>query len=318
MIPDAIREKLSVAGYDPLAVERTSTRGIRSETFRIEHLAGSAILKIYNEQGGTSAAKWLRERTALRSLAGFAVPRLLLDAHTGWLLMEYFPGTTVHEMWDNASAQVRKELSKDLGKWYARILLAPQDPATHDAIRASRADANPDSIPAAIAAIDALRHREPLVCRPVYLAALKWIEAHRQSLSDSPQLLIKRDCNHDNAIVEGGRVRGLIDWEEACIGNRWVHLGIVLDHTYFLDWPAVRAGLESVTGPWGREEEEIVFAGAMLCVWRKILYMFPGPSAWFGDGTRIENRMRSIAVAIGKSGVLEDGPPKTGEQHVRF
>jgi hypothetical protein len=264
-----------------------------------------AILKIYNSNGGTPHEKWLRERLALRMLAGWGVPRLLIDSHPGWLLMECLPGTTIHEMWEHAPPDVRGELCEDLGRWYARLLHAPQDPATLDAIRGSRTDANPDSVPAAIIAIEALRRSEPVVRRPVYLAALDWIERHRQSLSDGPSLLIKRDCNHHNAIVQGGHVRGLIDWEEACVGNRWVHLGIVLDHTHWMDWPAVRAGLESVTGAWSREEEEIIFAGAMLCMWRKILCMFPGPTAWFGDGTRIKNRMRAIAAAMGRGGLLD-------------
>jgi Ser/Thr protein kinase RdoA (MazF antagonist) len=216
-----------------------------------------------------------------------------------------FPGTTIHEMWDHATARVRRKLCEDLGRCYGRILLAPQDPQVLDAIRRSRTDANPDSVAAAIEAIDALRRGEPLVRRAVYLAAFEWVQRHREALSVDPLLLIKRDCNHDNAIVDGGRVRGLIDWEEACVGNRWVHLGIVLDHTHFMDWPAVRTGLESVTGAWNREDEEIIFAGAMLCMWRKILCMFPGPTAWFGDGTRIENRMHAIAAAMGRGGILD-------------
>jgi Ser/Thr protein kinase RdoA (MazF antagonist) len=305
MIPAIIREHLASAGFAPLSIEPTSTRGTRSETFRVTHRAGLAILKIYNEKGGMPSEKWLRERLALRTLAGYGVPCLLIDEHPGWLLMEYFPGMTINEMWELAPARMRSELSEDLGKWYGRILLAPQDPATLDAVRSSRTDAHPDSVPAALAAIDALRQSDSLVRRPIYLAALEWVHRHRETLSADPQLLIKRDCNHHNAIVEGGRVRGLIDWEEACAGNRWVHLGIVLDHTHFLDWPSVRMGLESVTGRWSREEEDIVFAGAMLCMWRKILYMFPGPTAWFGDGTRIENRMRAIATVTGRADVLD-------------
>lgn len=305
MLPEVIRQQLADAGYPALGIQPTTTRGNHSDTFRVTHPAGIAILKIHNEKGGKPTEKWLRERLALRMLAGYGVPRLLFDEHPGCLLMEYFPGSTIHEVWDRTTLTVRGELCDDLGRWYARILLAPQDPATLDAIRRSRTDANPDSIPASLEAIDALRVAEPLVRRPVYLAGLRQIQLHRKALSDGPPLLIKRDCNHHNAIVEGNRVRGLIDWEEACVGNRMVHLGIVLDHTHWMDWPAVRSGLESATGKWSREEEDCILAAAMLCMWRKILYMFPGPTAWFGDGTRIENRMRAIAAAMGRERIFE-------------
>jgi aminoglycoside phosphotransferase (APT) family kinase protein len=303
MIPPAIHHQLAAAGWRAHAAVPTATRGLKSGTFVLDRGDEHAVLKVYNDRGGTPSAKCGREWLALCALAGPPlIPRPLLRGADGWLLMECLPGRTLRSGWDALDAPARARLCQELGLAYARIAAAPQDAMVHEQVRRSRPAAWPDSFDAALAEIERLLRDEPRVSSPTFAAAAERVRA-LAAAGALPQLMIKADCNVDNALVEDGALTGIIDWEQACIGDRWTWLGIVLDHAHFLDWPALRAGLEEVGGRWSREDEELVLAAGFLCVWRKIIE-FDARSAWFGDPGRQEARMRAMAAAMGRPEAL--------------
>jgi aminoglycoside phosphotransferase (APT) family kinase protein len=303
MIPPAVLEQLAAAGWSVRAAAPTQARGLKSDTFRIDHGSGSAILKIYNGRGGTPRAKCTREALALDALRSVScIPRRLCHAPDAWLLMECLPGATLRSQWDRLDLGARRRLCTGLGTAYAGIACAPQDQRIHDLVRHSRPDSWVDSPSAALDHIDRLLRTEPRVARSAFAASAERIRAF-VARADGGELLIKSDCNPDNTLSEGGHLTGIIDWEQACIGSRWIHYGIVLDHTHFLDWTAVRAGIEETSGIWSRDDEDLVLTAGFLCVWRKIIE-FDARSAWFSDPGRQEARMRAMALAMGRNAAL--------------
>ncbi len=187
----------------------------------------------------------------------------------------------------------------ELGEAYAGIACAPQVTGIHDLVRRSRPDAWPDQLGSALDQIERLLRSEPRVAQPAFAASQRRIRLLIEP-TQAEELLIKADCNVDNTLSDGETLTGIIDWEQACIGSRWIHYGIVLDHTHFLDWDAVRTGLEEVGGAWSRDEEELVLAAGFLCVWRKIIE-FDARSTWFSDPGRQEERMRAMGRSYGAS-----------------
>jgi aminoglycoside phosphotransferase (APT) family kinase protein len=305
VIPPVVLEQLSAAGIKVHASAPTQTRGLKSDTFLITHDGGSAILKIYNSRGGTPVAKCTREWLALGSLESIPhIPHRLCHEPDSWLLMECLPGNTLRSQWDGLDQHGRRRICVELGAAYGQIASAPQEPRVHDLVRQSRPGTWVDSLPEAIANIDRLLQSEPRVAGSTFTSTAHRVRTLLESPS-APQLLVKADCNSDNTLADHGTLTGIIDWEQACIGDRWIHFGIVLDHTHFLDWTAVRAGIEDVVGPWSREDEELVLAAGYLCVWRKIIE-FDARSAWFSDPSRQVNRMRAMTAAMGPSHAQPD------------
>jgi aminoglycoside phosphotransferase (APT) family kinase protein len=299
-IPADILDQLAAAGWRVRSAGPTQARGLKSDTCVVACDGGSAVLKIYNERGGAPVAKRVREWTALGALADVPfVPRPIAQGDR-WLLMEQLPGRTLRTAWDGLDAVGRRRLSEDLGVAYARIAIATQQTSAHDAIRASRPDHWPDSLPDTLSAIERLLRTEERVSSPAFSAAAERI---RTLAPGDPPLLVKADGNADNALVEGEAITGLVDWEQACVGDRWTWYGIVLDHAHFFDWPAVRTGLESAGGAWSRDDEERVLASGFLCVWRKIIE-FDARSTWFSDPGRQVSRMSAMAAAMGRPDAL--------------
>jgi aminoglycoside phosphotransferase (APT) family kinase protein len=303
VIPIHILDQLMAAGWQVRSSRPTETAGLKSDTFVIEHEEGTAILKIYNGKGGAPAAKCQREWLALGALEGVQhIPHRLCHAPDAWLLMEHLPGGTLRSQWEALEERARRRLCVDVGVAYGHIACAPQDALVHELVRQSRPVAWMDSLPRALAEIERLLQHEPRVAGSTFAASAEHIRILTNA-AGAQELLIKADCNPDNTLATGGILSGIIDWEQACIGNRWIHFGIVLDHTHFLNWEDVRAGIEDVSGPWSRHEEDLVLAAGFLCVWRKI-FDFLSRSASFGDPARQESRMRAMAAAMRRPDAL--------------
>ncbi len=303
LIPARICEQLEASGWPIRSAELTGTQGTRSETYAVELKSGWGILKLYNQRGGLPSEKCEREWLSLGEYAAMPhIPGRLARSPDSWILMEQMPGDTLRAQWDHRDGPARRRICVDLGTTYGRFALAPQRADMHARVRASRPFAWLDTLDATFLEIERqLRSQERFASPAFALAAerlriLAGAGSHRL-------VLFKADCKTSNPLIDGDAVTGIIDWEQACIVDRWTLIGIVLDHTHFLDWPAVRKGIEEVVGAWSRDDEEIVLAAGFLCMWRKLLCMQPG-THWYAQTATQEARLHAIAQAMGQPNAL--------------
>ncbi len=230
------------------------------------------------------------------------IPLRLAREPDGWILMERLPGQTLRSRWNELDGPLRHRLCIDLGSSYARFALAPQNVEAHQLVLKTRPFRWLDDVEAAFAEIERALVQQQRLESPTFKRAAERLRILSGASKRAP-LLFKADCNVDNTLVDGSAISGIVDWEESCLADRWILLGIVLDHTHFLDWSAVRHGLEEVAGAWSREEEELVLAAGFLCMWRKLIRMQPG-SHWYTQTAAQEARLHAMAAAMGRPDIL--------------
>lgn len=92
---------------------------------------------------------------------------------------------------------------------------------------------------------------------------------------EGPWALLKQDWNPTNTILEGGRFRGFVDFEQCFVGPTVAYLGAVADCTNssmqrgLLSWPLLKAGYQDAVGrPLDKDDLEAILAMANLNAWR--------------------------------------------------
>ena len=288
-----------------LEPEKCSEQGNKSTVVFARFEGHRAVIKLYNRRGGTPHTKQLREVMALRNYASTGVvPQILCDDLPGALVMERGDGDTLQSLCEKDTTDLA-QIGFHLGRVHAGLLLHRGDPDFLGAIAQSYGIPSFTGLVRDLlnaAHIVAAAH--PAFATPPFQDALERVEAYAATLSDAePSALAKWDCNPGNTLIVRDQISGLIDWEQAFVGDPYAQLGILLDHPV-LEWQHIRRGVESQWGrPLGPQELDRILAGGCLNVWRKIVEAWrAGSLAYFGDGSRPARRLEQMRDKVRRVG----------------
>ena len=222
--PDAvatgIRDWLHGRGVEAtVAVSDRATVGLSQETwfFRVDTGTGEreAVLRLPTLASGPQAI--LTQRAALEAVAGaIPAPALLWYDDSGenpfecpFLVMERIRGQ-VPVGWRELDEPVRTEVAQEAVDVLA--LLHRTDPGAIASSRGGRGERPSD--------LDWYRQRlERFAPIPAVLqGALWWLERHRPPPPEH-EVLTHGDFRMGNLVIDGGHIRGVLDWEMASVGD---------------------------------------------------------------------------------------------------
>ena len=195
--------------------------GHRSLTFDVA-LAGHSVIVRTNDNAGTFAATG-RNLAALAGL-GLPVPRVLAADLTGerfpfgWIMLEKIPGRDLREELPSMSRAQMTRLAEQITGYQKRVMALPAGTGFGYA---------PLGGTGPFASLWDLLHEGERATAGVTeprLAAL--IEAHEDYFRRTSPVCFLDDLTTKNVIMQGGKLRGLVDFDVVCYGDPRFWLGL--------------------------------------------------------------------------------------------
>jgi aminoglycoside phosphotransferase (APT) family kinase protein len=241
-----VRERL---GQEPLGLERMPY-GHFNVTYDVALPDGRHVIVRTNRDPG--AMRGVRRNLPILRQLGLPVPRLLAADDT-WLILDKIPGRDLGHELDGMSRRQMTRLAEQVVAF--QRLAATLPPAEGYGWQPI---GEPGRFASWAAVIDHDLEKSLLRCRDLLPEGLegrflRTLEARRPELERVPPTPFLDDLTTKNVIVDGGELRGVVDFDVVCYGDPRYWLGLTRTAVLSTNRPGAAFYVEELLRLWGAD-----------------------------------------------------------------